>query len=135
MYYGRVLQNTNNNKYIVVITMTLVLLLSVSYLVWQPGSVGTSNCGCSWPGCGCLSMTLVPYDAPAPNFTAWAGVDVLPPQSPPNAQATVTIQATFIPPTSVPTTAPPTPLPQQTQVPIPTQMPFPTPSIFEKPAQ
>lgn len=80
-------------------------------------------------------MTLVPYEAPAPNFTVWAGVDVLPPQPPPNAQATITVQATPISPTSIPTTAPPTPLPQPTQVPIPTQMPFPTPAIFENPAQ
>lgn len=133
MYNGWILPRTNSNKYIVTTATAICLTLLISLLVWQPGSVGTSNCGCGWPDCGCVSMTLVPYTAPAANFTPWPGVDVLPPQAPPNAQATITVQASPVPPTPIPTIAHPTPLPWPTPVPIPTQAPFPTPEIFEKP--
>ncbi len=138
MFHGRLVPRANPSVTLVLTIALLSMLglsglaLSVQAILWQPGSVVGSNCGCGWPGCGCLEMTPVPYDPPAANFTPWAGVDVIPPGSPPVPVPSVTVAASPAPPPAVPTSPVPTALPQPTTRPIPTQAPFPTPEIFDQ---
>lgn len=132
MLYGRTMPRANRGATISVACLLLLALLLLLPPLWQPGSTVGSNCGCGWPGCGCLEMTLEPYNAPAPGWTPWAGVDVVPPGNPPAAQPTVTQAAPPATPAPAPTSPIPTALPVPTQAPIPTQAPFPTPEIMEQ---
>lgn len=103
MLDGRTMPRANRGATISVACLLLLALLLLLPPLWQPGSTVGSNCGCGWPGCGCLEMTLEPYNAPAPNFTPWAGVDVVPPGNPPAAQPTVTQAAPPATPAPAPT--------------------------------
>ena len=132
MLDGRTMPRANRGAAISVACLLLLALLLLLPPLWQPGSTVGSTCGCGWPGCGCLEMTLEPYNAPAPRWTPWAGVDVVPPGNPPAAQPTVTQAAPPATPAPAPTSPIPTALPVPTQAPIPTQAPFPTPEIMDQ---
>ncbi len=112
-----------------VAALTIIILFAALPALpplWQPGGVTGSNCGCGWGGCGCLEMTLVPYTPPAPMFTPWSGVTVIPTGAPPIAVPTVTVLPAPATPAPQPTSAIPTPETPPPTEPVPPETPFPT---------
>lgn len=55
---------TRNDRHLK--ALAIICFLAVIYfyalMIDRSLNIDATNCGCSYPGCGCLQITLVPYD-------------------------------------------------------------------------
>lgn len=68
--------------------ITIAVFLAVVYFyartIDQALHIDATNCGCPYPGCGCLQITLVPYNAQQ-DLPDWSPLQI--PTVPPTQQA------------------------------------------------